>query len=134
MPKLTKKVDRGSRDWAQLQCSRKRRDFQLRQEPLCAMCLARGLIVPATVADHIRPHRGDWNEFRTGKLQSLCADCHRRKTQAERGYRPRPRVGLDGLHIAEPNLLPAPDWRGDDEDLEEDDLDGNEIGPFRTRD
>jgi hypothetical protein len=40
------------------------------------MCLARGIVIVATVADHIEPHGGNWNLFLTGKLQSLCEHCH----------------------------------------------------------
>jgi hypothetical protein len=58
--------------------------------------------VPATVADHVTPHRGDWAAFCTGKLQSLCDPCHKStKVQIEqRGYCCD--VGLDGLPI-DPN-------------------------------
>lgn len=45
-------------------------------EPLCRICLDAGRVTPATVADHIEPHRGDCNAFRLGELGSLCADCH----------------------------------------------------------
>ena len=38
---------------------RKRAKAQLRDYPLCVMCLARKQITPARVADHITPHRGD---------------------------------------------------------------------------
>jgi len=43
------------------------------------------------------PHRGDWNAFVTGKLQSLCEACHNSaKKQIElRGYRCD--IGLDGF-------------------------------------
>jgi hypothetical protein len=40
------------------------------------MCAKRGLVVPATIADHVTPHNGNWQEFINGKLQSLCNDCH----------------------------------------------------------
>jgi hypothetical protein len=50
----------------------------LRLEPLCRYCSARGKVTPATIADHVTPHRGDWNAFRLGELQSLCFDCHNR--------------------------------------------------------
>jgi hypothetical protein len=55
---------------------RRRRRHQLHIEPLCALCLEAGRIVPATVADHIESHRGDFAAFRLGLLRSLCADCH----------------------------------------------------------
>lgn len=35
----------------------------LKQLPLCAFCQAEGTIVPATVVDHIIPHRGDQRLF-----------------------------------------------------------------------
>ena len=55
---------------------RKRRALQLAKTPICEHCSKRGSIVVATVADHIEPHRGDPLKFWTGKLQSLCHDCH----------------------------------------------------------
>jgi hypothetical protein len=47
-----------------------------RAEPLCALCLERGHVVPATVADHLRSHKGDYAVFRLGELRSLCCACH----------------------------------------------------------
>lgn len=57
---------------------RKYRLAQLRANPLCRFCLDRGLIVPATVVDHIQRHAGHgdplfWN---TDNHQSLCKRCH----------------------------------------------------------
>ena len=67
---------------------KRRRALQLRAEPLCRMCLAHGLVTLATVADHIEPHRKDWNKFVLGELQSLCEQCHNQtKRMIElRGY------------------------------------------------
>ena len=56
---------------------------QLAAEPLCAMCGR-----AAAHADHIQPHGGDLLAFWTGALQSLCAPCHSRKTQAELRSKP----------------------------------------------
>lgn len=74
--------------WYSLQRWRRRAKFQLQCEPLCRMCEAAGKVVVARVADHIVDHAGIWNEFRTGKLQSLCLDCHARKHDRPlpRGY------------------------------------------------
>jgi hypothetical protein len=55
---------------------RRLRAQQLLRFPLCAFCLARGITTPATIADHIKPHSGNWNDFLLGKLQSLCKPCH----------------------------------------------------------
>jgi len=38
---------------------------------------ARGIVTAANVVDHVTPHRGDWNAFVTGELQSLCEPCHK---------------------------------------------------------
>jgi 5-methylcytosine-specific restriction protein A len=72
------------------------------------MCLQRGLTVPATVADHITPHRGDWNAFLLGPLQSLCKSCHNstKRTVELRGYSPE--IGPDGWPV-DPN---HPAWKG----------------------
>lgn len=60
----------------------KRREDQLRKEPLCRYCQAEGRVTPATVADHITPHRGDKELFK-GPLQSLCETCHSSVKQRE---------------------------------------------------
>jgi 5-methylcytosine-specific restriction enzyme A len=42
---------------------RRLRAYQLGAHPLCAFCLAKGLVVPATICDHVEPHHGDLNKF-----------------------------------------------------------------------
>ena len=53
----------------------------LRKHPLCVKCRENGKLTPATVVDHIIPHRGDpvlfWDE---SNWQPLCRDCHGEKT------------------------------------------------------
>jgi 5-methylcytosine-specific restriction protein A len=90
-----------SASWYGLQRWRKRAAHQMRTHPLCAQCAADGRVTAASVADHNPPHNGDWNAFRLGPLQSLCADCHGRKRGNDtRGYRSA--IGDDGLPI-DPN-------------------------------
>jgi 5-methylcytosine-specific restriction protein A len=68
---------------------------QLRADPLCAMCLPR--CVPATICDHVEPHKGDEAKFWNGPFQSLCKQCHDSdKQRIEKGGKPRPRIGNDG--------------------------------------
>jgi hypothetical protein len=87
------------RKWYGLAVWKRRRDLQLLHEPLCRECRKRGKVTPATVADHVEPHHGDWNSFRLGKLQSLCATCHNslKRTVELRGYDPM--IGADGLPV-----------------------------------
>jgi hypothetical protein len=69
---------------------RARRDAQLAAEPDCRMCAAQGVARTATVADHVDPHRGDFNAFWFGELQSLCKTHHdREKQRLERLNTPR---------------------------------------------
>ena len=60
---------------------RKARALFLKQHPLCAECGKAGRLTPATVVDHIIPHRGDkalfWDEK---NWQPLCKRCHDKKT------------------------------------------------------
>ena len=60
---------------------RKARARFLRRNPLCAECRKEGRLTPATVVDHIIPHRGNqalvWDE---GNWQPLCKPCHDYKT------------------------------------------------------
>jgi hypothetical protein len=64
------------RTWYTLDVWRKRRRYQLMLQPVCSMCAQQGLAVGATIADHIKPHNGDWFKFLWGPLQSLCKPCH----------------------------------------------------------
>lgn len=56
----------------------------LRKNPLCVKCMTCGKYVPATVVDHIIPHRGNpflmWDE---SNWQALCKPCHDKKTLTE---------------------------------------------------
>ena len=64
---------------------RRARKRFLQRHPLCANCLSQGVLTPATVVDHIVPHRGDralfWDE---NNWQPLCKSCHDRKTGSGR--------------------------------------------------
>lgn len=60
------------------------RPAQLLREPFCRECAATGRRTPATVVDHVKPHRGDWALFvDKTNLQSLCKHHHDRKTARE---------------------------------------------------
>lgn len=55
----------------------KARAGHLRNNPLCAECLKRGIVTPATIVDHIVPHRGDQALFwDPNNRQSMCKHCH----------------------------------------------------------
>ena len=75
---------------------RRIRELQLRHHPLCAYCLARGKATPATVCDHVEPHRGDINKFLLGPFQSLCDECHRSAKRLVELHGFRPDIGPDG--------------------------------------
>jgi 5-methylcytosine-specific restriction endonuclease McrA len=77
----------------------RRRAHQLHIEPLCRLCLEAGHVTPATVADHIEPHRGDYRLFRLGALRSLCAECHHKLDGSDI---PRSQVREDGT-ASDPN-------------------------------
>ena len=88
------------RSWYQLERWRKRRRAQLRDEPLCVVCAQRGLVRPASVADHIEHHNGNWSAFLNGKLQSLCKQCHDSdKRYLDKHGQAWPTIGHDGWPI-----------------------------------
>ena len=60
------------------------------------LCMQRDIVTEATVADHVIPHRGDYNLFWFGELQSLCAPCHNRDKQNEEAGKTVVRFGEDG--------------------------------------
>ena len=63
---------------------RRVRAAYLRKHPMCVKCMAEGRFTPATVVDHITPHRGNpvlmWDE---NNYQALCKPCHDKKTWTE---------------------------------------------------
>ena len=52
------------------------RHNQLLKEPLCFMCRQDGFFRPASVVDHVIPHKGNLDLFYGGELQSLCKYHH----------------------------------------------------------
>ena len=74
---------RGWRDLYQKQAWRRISRRQLDAEPCCRLCASHGLVVPASLVDHVVAHRGDPKAFwevepgpSSSSLQSLCAQCH----------------------------------------------------------
>ena len=59
------------------------RHAQLARQPWCEECLKQGIYTPATDVDHKERHEGDPVRFFGGPLQSLCHNCHSRKTASE---------------------------------------------------
>jgi 5-methylcytosine-specific restriction protein A len=58
----------------------------LQKHPLCAECEKQGRVTPATIVDHIIPHKGDTKLFWDKKNhQPLCKRCHDIKTAREDG-------------------------------------------------
>jgi 5-methylcytosine-specific restriction protein A len=77
------------------------RSRQLSAKPLCTMCQAAGKLTPATVADHIKDHKGDVALFfDPANLQSLCATHHNSTKQRIEGGRKLSAIGADGWPIA----------------------------------
>lgn len=64
------------------------RQLFLNQNPLCMKCMAEGHFEPATVVDHIIPHRGDEDLFwDKTNWQALCKKCHDTKTMTKDRYK-----------------------------------------------
>lgn len=65
---------------------RRARKRFLAANPLCVECKKEGRLTPATVVDHIIPHKGDMKLFWDERnWQALCKRCHDRKTAKEDG-------------------------------------------------
>lgn len=61
------------------------REVYFSEHPLCAHCLANGIITPSAELDHIEPiYKGgkdDWSNY-----QALCTECHKVKTANDMGH------------------------------------------------
>ena len=56
---------------------KKIRDLKMMEQPLCVACLSKG-------------------HTRLGEELMLCKECHYLKTLTDLGYKPKPKIGLDG--------------------------------------
>ena len=66
---------------------RKARELFIKEHPLCVQCEAEDIIEPATVVDHITPHKGDLRLFwRRSNWQALCKRHHDIKTMKEGSF------------------------------------------------
>ncbi len=64
---------------------------------VCCRCLDRGIVVAATVVNHIRPHRGDLDLFfDRDNLQAVCKPCHDGPIQKAEGRGYSTEIGADG--------------------------------------
>ena len=53
------------------------RQAQRARQPLCELCLERGIVKEMAVVNHRQPHKGDMALFLDPEnLQSACAPCH----------------------------------------------------------
>jgi 5-methylcytosine-specific restriction protein A len=78
-----RRITKPWRRWYCLAIWREIRAAQLAAQPLCERHLAKGETVAATVCNHRRPHRGDWDQFVAGPFESLCKACHDGEVQRE---------------------------------------------------
>lgn len=81
----------------------KARQTHLFRSPLCVGCEAVGRIEPATVVDHVEPHRGDSNKFwDTSMWQSCCQWHHDSIKQSLELLYKRGRIPLSELWLTSP--------------------------------
>jgi 5-methylcytosine-specific restriction protein A len=68
---------------------------RLSNEPLCRDCAAKGLVIAATVPDHIRPLAlGGADD--DSNIRCLCAECHEKRTAEQFGHRYKQPARVDG--------------------------------------
>lgn len=63
---------------------RKTRAAFLRDNVLCVMCTARGIVTAANTVDHIVPIRQGGDPYAFENLQQLCQSCHNSKSGSEK--------------------------------------------------
>lgn len=96
---MAKKVERLKRPWVQerkpferensnsefynSRAWRKARKLYLQKNPLCVECEKDGMIVPATVVDHIVPINQGGDKLNESNFQSLCQHHHNSKSARE---------------------------------------------------
>lgn len=73
---------------------------QLAAHPICQHCAERAIIKAAVHVDHIKPISQGGDPWDSANLQSLCHDCHNRKTAEDEGKQPRLGCDVDGIPVA----------------------------------
>ncbi len=85
------------RQWYDLKVWDDLRAKQLSDYQLCTRCLARGVVIDASVVNHRIAHKGDWSLFiDLDNLESVCKPCHDGEIQAEERIGYSRNVGDDG--------------------------------------
>lgn len=79
----TRSRQRPWRSWYGLAIWKQIRQLQLATVPHCERCEIEGLIVEATVVNHVVRHNGDWSLFVAGPFESLCKPHHDSDVQRE---------------------------------------------------
>jgi hypothetical protein len=72
------------------------RKYQLLEYPLCKYCLERAIVTPATICDHVEPHRGNINRFWLALSSRSESHVTIARSGWSRRYGFRPDVGLMG--------------------------------------
>jgi 5-methylcytosine-specific restriction protein A len=75
------------------------RDQHLAREPLCRHCQQRGLVVAAVDVDHILAIEAGGDPWDHDNMQSLCHQCHSRKTGVDEGKNVRHGCDARGLPV-----------------------------------
>lgn len=68
------------------------RAAKLRRDPLCQVCAALGVTMPAVIVDHWTPLAQQGAETADHNLVSMCSACHSRKTRCEQDETPFPAI------------------------------------------
>lgn len=66
-----------------------------RSNYLCEHCLAKNIVRPASVVDHVKALANGGEDIDTN-TQNLCAPCHETKTAQDFGHKLNPTIGADG--------------------------------------
>jgi 5-methylcytosine-specific restriction protein A len=81
------------KEWQRIRLIALRRDHNL-----CQVCLKNGFVTRATQVDHIiNKAKGGTDNIEN--LQSICKECHDKKTIQEKGYTVKKAIGIDGFPI-----------------------------------
>ena len=79
---------------------RKARARFLALNPLCVLCLQSGRDAPATVVDHIKPHKDDYSLFwDESNWQALCKQHHDSAKKIKENTGVYPGCDIDGLPL-----------------------------------
>lgn len=95
-----RRATKPSRAWYKSKAWAARKRQQRKEQPLCELCLAKGIERLMSIVDHHPRHGEDYEQFFRGPIRSLCKPCHDGEVQSDEAMGYDQSIGADGWPVS----------------------------------